>query len=81
MSTHNILMSTYNICFYGEIKKIIPKLSSNTLLVVPWLSFDLCNFELLFVISQTGPEESEVVDDQNQLQVVNQQVERPVSGQ
>ena len=28
-----ILMSTHNICFYGEITKIIPKLSSNTLLI------------------------------------------------
>ena len=27
-----ILMSTHNICFYGEITKIIPKLSSNTVL-------------------------------------------------
>ena len=26
-------MSTHNICFYGEITKIIPKLSSNTLLI------------------------------------------------
>ena len=26
-------MSTHNICFYGEISKIIPKLSSNTLLI------------------------------------------------
>ena len=26
-------MSTHNICFYGEIMKIIPKLSSNTLLI------------------------------------------------
>ena len=26
-----ILMSTHNICFYGEISKMIPKLSSNTL--------------------------------------------------
>ena len=34
MSTHTeaILMSTHNIHFYGEITKIIPKLSSNTLL-------------------------------------------------
>ena len=28
-----ILMSTHNICFYGEISKIIPKLSPNTLLI------------------------------------------------
>ena len=28
-----ILMSTHNICFYGEPTKIIPKLSSNTLLI------------------------------------------------
>ena len=28
-----ILMSSHNICFYGEINKIIPKLSSNTLLI------------------------------------------------
>ena len=28
-----ILMSTHNICFYGEITKIIPKLSLNTLLI------------------------------------------------
>ena len=41
MSTNNIcfrlaeaiLMSTHSICFYGEIMKIIPKLSSNTLLI------------------------------------------------
>ena len=47
MSTHNILqtyvvvdtndevilMSMHNICFYGEIMKIIPKSSSNTLLI------------------------------------------------
>ena len=26
-------MSTHNICFHGEITKIIPKLSSNTLLI------------------------------------------------
>ena len=26
-------MSTHDICFYGEITKIIPKLSSNTLLI------------------------------------------------
>ena len=26
------LMSTHNICFYGEIVKIIPELSSNTLI-------------------------------------------------
>ena len=26
-------MSTHNICFYGEIRIIIPKLSSNTLLI------------------------------------------------
>ena len=30
-----ILMSTHNIWFYGEIAKIIPKLSSNTLLICP----------------------------------------------
>ena len=34
-------MSTHNICFYGEITKMIPKLSSNTLPIcftaaVPW---------------------------------------------
>ena len=29
-------MSTHNICFYGELKKIILQLSSNTLLI--WLS-------------------------------------------
>ena len=28
-----ILMSTHYICFYGEISKIIPKLSPNTLLI------------------------------------------------
>ena len=28
-----ILMSTHNICFYGELKKIILQLSSNTLLI------------------------------------------------
>ena len=36
MSTHKseaILMSTHNICFYGEITKIISKLASNTLLI------------------------------------------------
>ena len=38
MSTHNIkpkaiLMSTHNICFYGELTKIILLLSSNTLLM------------------------------------------------
>ena len=37
MRTHNIceaiLMSTHNICFYGELTKIILKLSSNTLLI------------------------------------------------
>ena len=26
-------MSTHNICFYGKLTKIIPKLSSNTLLI------------------------------------------------
>ena len=33
MSTHTILMSTHNICFYGELTKIILSLSSNTLLI------------------------------------------------
>ena len=28
-----ILMSTHNMRFYGEITKIIPKLSSNTLII------------------------------------------------
>ena len=28
-----ILMSTHNLCFYGEISKIIPELSSNTHLI------------------------------------------------
>ena len=28
-----ILMSTHNICFYGEMRKIIPKLSPNTQLI------------------------------------------------
>ena len=28
-----ILMSTHNICFNGDITKVIPKLSSNTLLI------------------------------------------------
>ena len=28
-----ILVSTHNICFYGKLWKIIPKLSSNTLLI------------------------------------------------
>ena len=31
--TEAILMSTHNICFYGELIKIIPQLSSNTLLI------------------------------------------------
>ena len=30
-SLESLLMSTHNICFYGEIWKVIPKLSSNTL--------------------------------------------------
>ena len=30
-----ILMSTYNICFYGEISKIILELSPTTLLICP----------------------------------------------
>ena len=33
MSTEAILMSTHNICFYGEIMKMIPKLFTNTLLI------------------------------------------------
>ena len=38
MCTHNIcaetiLMSTHNICFYGELTKIILQLSSDTLLI------------------------------------------------
>ena len=33
LSDEAILMSTHNICFYEEITKIIPKLSSNTLLI------------------------------------------------
>ena len=28
-----ILMSTHNVCFYGELQKIIVQLSSNTLLI------------------------------------------------
>ena len=29
-SVEAVLMSTYNICFYGEVEKIIPELSTNT---------------------------------------------------
>ena len=32
-SCEAILMSTHHICFYGKIKKIIPNLSSDTLLI------------------------------------------------
>ena len=32
MEPEAILMSTDNKCFYGEIAKILPKLSSNTLI-------------------------------------------------
>ena len=36
VGTHEaILMSTHNICFYGEQEKIILQLSSNTLLICP----------------------------------------------
>ena len=34
-------MSTHNICFYGEIRKIIPELSSNT---PPYQCFTVENF-------------------------------------
>ena len=46
MDTHKnrlgeaILMSTHNLCFYGEIANIIPKLSLNTRLI--------CSTELVF---------------------------------
>ena len=32
-SLESVLMSTHNVCFCGEIMKIIPKYSSNTLLI------------------------------------------------
>ena len=50
-------MRTHNICFYGEISKIIPKLSSNTLLIcstgndVSFISFAL--IELAEVYTQS----------------------------
>ena len=28
-------MNTYNVCFYGEIRKIIPELSPDTFLTIP----------------------------------------------
>ena len=34
-------MSTHNICFYGELEKIIPELSSNTPYQVPWSYLEL----------------------------------------
>ena len=33
VGTEAILLSTHNICFYGELMKIILQLSSNTLLI------------------------------------------------
>ena len=38
--TEVLLMSTHNICFYGEIRKIIPELSSNTPPQVLWIQWD-----------------------------------------
>ena len=54
MSTHNIfaeaiLMSTHNICFYGELTKIILQLSSNTLICSIALHNHLVGPVLLFV--------------------------------
>ena len=41
-------MTTHNICFYGNIRKIIPELSSNTLLQrVLWIHFTSCRQESL----------------------------------
>ena len=34
-------MNTHNICFYGEIGKIIPKLSQNTLLICSTASYPI----------------------------------------
>ena len=42
-------MSTHNICFYGEVWKIIHKLSSNThiiLIFVKWLRFTEKDFQM-----------------------------------
>ena len=71
MSTHN------NICFYGELKKIVTKLSSNTLLIcstvlttVPPLLQD--GHEICFVgdeafrqLSQVDPQADELLDKVN----------------
>ena len=51
-------MSTHNICFYGEITKIIPKLSSITLLIcstefIGKLSFINCQIPILSVLQRT----------------------------
>ena len=37
-----ILMSTHNVCFYGELTKIILQLSSNTHLIFPLTCLSVC---------------------------------------
>ena len=46
-------MSTHNICFYGELEKIIPKLSSNT---PPGLSYITLYFAVFFFMQKTDIE-------------------------
>ena len=40
-----ILMSTHNVCCYGELKKIMLELSPNTLSVPQYSSIDNCIFK------------------------------------
>ena len=37
--TEGLLMNTYNICFYGELEKIIPEVLLNTHLITPLVSY------------------------------------------
>ena len=50
-------MSTHNICFYGEIAKLIPKLSSDTLLICfagwSYTSEDRLSYGILEAVNST----------------------------
>ena len=48
-------MSTHNICFYGELTEIIPKLSSNTLLICSPVIPACSNFRIITAIISGVP--------------------------
>ena len=53
ITTLAILMSTHNICFYGELTKIILQLSSNTLLtssVIDRIAYFSCSSDMIAFI-------------------------------